>query len=140
MSTWTSWLTKNMLLLMTMAGIVMGVIIGGVLRNLEPSPDVVRYVGFPGELFMNMLKAMVLPLVAASIVSGLSQLDGKTSGRLGSRAVMYYVITTTHAVILGIIVVSIIHPGDPTIKQKMGIKGGEAANVPAAQKFLDLFR
>ncbi|CAL2031032.1 hypothetical protein CAEBREN_25505 [Caenorhabditis brenneri] len=137
---WTSWLTKNMLLLMTMAGIVMGVIIGGVLRNLEPSPDVVRYVGFPGELFMNMLKAMVLPLIAASIVSGLSQLDGKTSGRLGSRAVMYYVITTTHAVILGIIVVSIIHPGDPTIKQKMGLEEGETANESAAQKFLDLFR
>ncbi|EGT47255.1 hypothetical protein CAEBREN_29010 [Caenorhabditis brenneri] len=135
-----SWLTKNMLLLMTMAGIVMGVIIGGVLRNLEPSPDVVRYVGFPGELFMNMLKAMVLPLIAASIVSGLSQLDGKTSGRLGSRAAMYYVITTTHAVILGIIVVSIIHPGDPTIKQKMGLEEGETANVPATQKFLDLFR
>ncbi|CAO4363715.1 unnamed protein product [Caenorhabditis nigoni] len=137
---WTSWLTKNMLLLMTMAGIVMGVIIGGVLRNLEPSQEIVKYVGFPGELFMNMLKAMVLPLIAASIVSGLSQLDGKTSGRLGSRAVMYYVITTTHAVILGIIVVSIIHPGDPTIKQKMGIAEGETANESAAQKFLDLFR
>ncbi|CAB16485.1 Amino acid transporter [Caenorhabditis elegans] len=140
-SRWTSWLTKNMLLLMTMAGIVMGVIIGGVLRTADPSPDVIRYVGFPGELFMNMLKAMVLPLIAASIVSGLSQLDGKTSGRLGSRAVMYYAITTTHAVILGIIVVSIIQPGDPTIKQKMGYdKEGEAANVSAAQKFLDLFR
>ncbi|KAF1763875.1 hypothetical protein GCK72_003821 [Caenorhabditis remanei] len=137
---WTSWLTKNMLLLMTMAGIIMGAIIGGILRNLEPSPDVIRYVGFPGELFMNMLKVMVLPLIAASIVSGLSQLDGKTSGRLGSRAVMYYAITTTHAVILGIIVVSIIHPGDPTIKQKMGIEEGATANEPAAQKFLDLFR
>lgn len=54
---------------------------------------------------------------------------------------MYYAITTTHAVILGIIVVSIIQPGDPTIKQKMGYdKEGEAANVSAAQKFLDLFR
>lgn len=70
-SRWTSWLTKNMLLLMTMAGIVMGVIIGGVLRTADPSPDVIRYVGFPGELFMNMLKAMVLPLIAASIVSGM---------------------------------------------------------------------
>ncbi|EFP11587.1 CRE-GLT-5 protein [Caenorhabditis remanei] len=137
---WTSWLTKNMLLLMTMTGIIMGAIIGGILRNLEPSPDVIRYVGFPGELFMNMLKVMVLPLIAASIVSGLSQLDGKTSGRLGSRAVMYYAITTTHAVILGIIVVSIIHPGDPTIKQKMGIEEGATANESAAQKFLDLFR
>ncbi|CAI2326937.1 unnamed protein product [Caenorhabditis sp. 36 PRJEB53466] len=137
---WRSWLTKNMLLLMTLAGIVGGVIVGGVLRSAEPSPEVIRYVGFPGELFMNMLKAMVLPLIAASIVSGLSQLDGKTSGRLGSRAVMYYVLTTTHAVILGIIVVSIIHPGDPAIKQGMGLEEGAAADVSAAQKFLDLFR
>lgn len=70
MQKWRNWLTKNMLLLMTMAGILVGIIIGGVLRNAEPSPEVIRYVGFPGELFMNMLKAMVLPLIAASIVSG----------------------------------------------------------------------
>uniref|UniRef100_A0A8R1IXZ8 Amino acid transporter n=1 Tax=Caenorhabditis japonica TaxID=281687 RepID=A0A8R1IXZ8_CAEJA len=129
-----------MLLIMTLVGLVVGVIVGGVLRSVEPSADVIRYVGFPGELFMNMLKAMVLPLIAASIVSGLSQLDGKTSGRLGSRAVMYYILTTSHAVILGIIVVSVIHPGDPRIKRDMGLETGAAADVSAAQKFLDLFR
>ncbi|CAI5440621.1 unnamed protein product [Caenorhabditis angaria] len=113
------WLTKNLLLILTMLGVVLGIVIGGVMRTFEPSQEVIKYVGFPGELFMNMLKAMVLPLIAASIVSGLAQLDGKTSGRLGSRAVMYYVLTTTHAVILGIIVVTIIHPGDPNIKKKI---------------------
>lgn len=42
-----------------------------VFRFLQPSPDVVKYIGFPGELFMNMLKAMILPLIVASLISGL---------------------------------------------------------------------
>ncbi|CAI5440623.1 unnamed protein product [Caenorhabditis angaria] len=131
---------KNPLLVFTLIGVFVGILVGGLLRNANLSQDAVRYLGFPGEIFMNMLKAMVLPLIAASIISGLAQLDGKTSGKLGSRAVLYYVITTSHAVILGILVVTIIHPGDPTIKANLGTTDTKIANVPAIQKFLDLFR
>uniref|UniRef100_A0A1I7XPG7 Alpha-N-acetylglucosaminidase n=1 Tax=Heterorhabditis bacteriophora TaxID=37862 RepID=A0A1I7XPG7_HETBA len=106
----------------------------------NPSNTVVRLVGFPGELFMNMLKAMILPLIVASLISGLSQLDGKTSGKLGCRAIMYYALTTTHAVVLGIIIVILIHPGDPTIKKHLEITDIVHAKVSALDKFLDLFR
>ncbi|EYC05432.1 hypothetical protein Y032_0082g1577 [Ancylostoma ceylanicum] len=91
-------LRRNLLLILTILGVVIGVLGGGLLRYLQPSPDVVKYIGFPGELFMNMLKAMILPLIVASLISGLSQLDGRTSGKLGRRALVYYVLTTTHAV------------------------------------------
>lgn len=36
-------------------------------------------------------------------ILGLAQLDGKTSGKVGSRAIMYYALTTTHAVIVSLI-------------------------------------
>ncbi|CAD6195333.1 unnamed protein product [Caenorhabditis auriculariae] len=136
---WSS-VRRNLLLLLTMMGVLLGIVLGAILRSANFSKEAIHYVGFPGELFMNMLKAMVLPLIAASIISGLAQLDGKTSGRLGSRAVLYYTLTTTHAVILGIIVVLLVHPGDPRIKQSMGVSEDEKAQVSAVNKFLDLFR
>ncbi|RCN31413.1 transporter, dicarboxylate/amino acid:cation Na+/H+ symporter family protein [Ancylostoma caninum] len=134
-------LRRNLLLILTILGVVVGVLGGGLLRYLQPSPDVVKYIGFPGELFMNMLKAMILPLIVASLISGLSQLDGRTSGKLGRRALIYYVLTTTHAVLLGIIVVLLLHPGDPRIKGDGNTMDGTiSGKITATDKFLDLFR
>ncbi|KHJ91757.1 transporter, dicarboxylate/amino acid:cation Na+/H+ symporter family protein [Oesophagostomum dentatum] len=136
-----SWLRRNLLLVLTIAGVVIGVLGGGLLRLAKPSSEIVKYLGFPGELFMNMLKAMILPLIVASLISGLSQLDGRTSGNLGRRALMYYALTTAHAVILGIIVVMLLHPGDPRIKGlRSGMDENIATKITAADKFLDLFR
>ena len=46
----------------------------------------------------------------ASLVCALAGIDAKASGRIGQRAVIYYLCTTVAAVILGILVVSIIRP------------------------------
>ncbi|KAK6736116.1 hypothetical protein RB195_019036 [Necator americanus] len=72
---------------------------------------------------------------------GLSQLDSRTSKKVGRRALMYYVLTTTHAVLLGIIVVMLLHPGDPRIKgERSNMDGDVSGKVAAVDKFLDLFR
>nr|CDJ87487.1 Sodium:dicarboxylate symporter domain containing protein [Haemonchus contortus] len=132
---------RDVLLVLTISGVVVGVIFGGLLRFLKPSEEVRKFIGFPGELFMNMLKAMILPLIVASLISGLSQLDASTSGKLGRRAVLYYTLTTAHAVLLGIFVVLIIHPGDPRIKQaKVASNDEVVAMVTTEDKFLDLLR
>ena len=88
---------------------------------------------------MNALKMMILPLIAASLISGLSQLDPGRSGKISGWAFTYYSITTCSAVILGIILVVIIHPGDPSVK---GFKEtvGEKADVSGVDKFLDVVR
>ena len=46
---------------------------------------------------------VVLPLIIFSIISGVSSLDSKTTGRLGGYAVAYYAVTTVLAVIWGIV-------------------------------------
>jgi solute carrier family 1 (high affinity glutamate transporter) protein 2 len=98
-------------------------------------------VGFPGEIFMNILKALILPLIASSLVSGLSQLDAKQSGRIGLFAVIYYVTTLLLAVTTGICLVLLIHPGDPSIKSQYAKDLDKtAANVSAVEKLMDLLR
>ncbi|PIO54360.1 hypothetical protein TELCIR_24278, partial [Teladorsagia circumcincta] len=69
----------------------------------------------------------------------LAQLDAKQSGKMGSLAITYYVLTTAIAVVTGIILVLTIHPGDPSIKQDLG-EGTEGKKVSTLDTLLDLLR
>lgn len=67
--------------------------------------------GFPGELLMNMLKMLVMPLIIASLICALAALDPKATNRIARRALVYYITTTVLAVILGVVLVVSIRPG-----------------------------
>ncbi|VDM52482.1 unnamed protein product [Angiostrongylus costaricensis] len=135
-----TWYRENLLLILTISGVVLGVVGGGLLRYLDLSKEAITFIGFPGELFMNMLKAIILPLIAASLVSGLSQLDIRTSGKLGRLALSYYMITTVLAVVLGIILVTILHPGDPKQYKEETMDSGVMVKGSTTDKLLDLLR
>lgn len=68
----------------------------------------------------------------------MAALDRKASGKMGMRAVVYYMTTTIIAVVIGIIMVIIIHPGKGT-KENMH-REGKVIQVTAADAFLDLIR
>ncbi|CAD5209288.1 unnamed protein product [Bursaphelenchus okinawaensis] len=132
---------EHLLLVLTLAGVVVGCVVGFSCRLAHPSDQVIEYIGFPGNMLMNMLKMTILPLVAASLISGLSQLDAKQSGRIGGYAFCYYGLTTTLAVFTGITLVLIIHPGDPSIRNDdLKPKPIESTNVTALDKIMDLVR
>ncbi|KAG8132419.1 hypothetical protein E2320_010272 [Naja naja] len=73
-----------------------------------------------------------------SLMSGLAALDAKTSSRLGIITVTYYLWTTFVAVIVGIIMVSIIHPGGAA--QKEDTQEGAKPIMSSADALLDLIR
>ncbi|KAJ6662525.1 hypothetical protein lerEdw1_011661 [Lerista edwardsae] len=87
---------------------------------------------------MRMLKMLILPLVVSSLMSGLAALDAKTSSRLGIITVTYYLWTTFVAVIVGIIMVSIIHPGGAAQKENTEESGKPI--MSSADALLDLIR
>ncbi len=71
-----------------------------------------------GELFLRLLKMMVVPLVVTSVMSGILGLgDIRKLGKPGGYAVLYYLATTILAVFIGLAVVNIIQPGVGTIDQ-----------------------
>ncbi|XP_018412969.1 PREDICTED: excitatory amino acid transporter 2 [Nanorana parkeri] len=133
-------LRSNLLLTLTVFGVIMGAVLGGLLRLASPiHPDIVMVIGFPGDILMRMLKMLILPLIISSLITGLAGLDAKSSGRLGTRAMVYYMSTTIIAAVLGVILVLAIHPGDPKLKQQLG-KGQENDEVSSLDAFLDLIR
>ncbi len=65
-----------------------------------------------GEIFLRLLKMMVVPLVMASVMSGIIGLgDVRKLGRPGGRTILFYLATTILAVITGLIMVNVIRPG-----------------------------
>lgn len=69
-------------------------------------------VAWVGTLFLNALKMLILPLIIAAVVSGVASLgDVRKLGRLGGLTVLYFVITTGIAVIIGLVMVNVIQPG-----------------------------
>jgi len=130
---------ENLQIVMTVAGVLLGILIGFASRTAEPSAGTISMISFPGEILMRMLKMLILPLLVSSLISGLSQLDAKSSGRMGSYALVYYFSTTIFAAIVGIICVLSIHPGDPTIKENLGT-GKQETTLSTLDSFLDLIR
>lgn len=71
-----------------------------------------RLTSFSGKLFLNLLNLLVIPLVVASLITGVAALgDIRHVGRTGLRTVIYYFATTSIAVIIGIILVQVVEPG-----------------------------
>uniref|UniRef100_A0AC34FMA6 Amino acid transporter n=1 Tax=Panagrolaimus sp. ES5 TaxID=591445 RepID=A0AC34FMA6_9BILA len=135
----------NAQLLLTVVAVFIGIAIGFGLRETHPTQKTIDLIAFPGEILMSMLKMMILPLIAASLISGLSQIDAKQSGKIGIISLGYYAITLTLSVITGIALVLIIHPGHADIKHMNAVSavGGEQqkhVNVSAFEKILDLIR
>ncbi|XP_007428359.1 excitatory amino acid transporter 1 isoform X5 [Python bivittatus] len=133
-----NYLLKNFFVLFTIIAVIAGVILGFCLRSYHLSYREVKYLSFPGELLMRMLQMLVLPLIVSSLVTGVAALDNKASGRMGLLAVIYYMSTTIIAVLIGIIMVVIIHPGKGS-KENM-YREGKIVQVTAADAFLDLIR
>uniref|UniRef100_A0A8C5LMI5 Amino acid transporter n=1 Tax=Leptobrachium leishanense TaxID=445787 RepID=A0A8C5LMI5_9ANUR len=129
---------RNGFVLFTVFAVVIGIILGFSVRKYKMSYREIKYFSFPGELLMRMLQMLVLPLIVSSLVTGMAALDSKASGKMGIRAVVYYMTTTVIAVFIGIIIVIIIHPGKGS-KDKMH-REGKIEQVTAADAFLDLIR
>lgn len=136
-----SCLKGSALTLATLFGVIGGVIFGLILRMREDrwSEREVMYISYIGDLFLRMLKALILPLIIPSLIAAVGSLDMKISGKVGGRAVTFYMCTTFMAVVLGIILVTTIRPGSRATGTDIQ-KSGESRNVTAADTLMDLAR
>ncbi|XP_036410004.1 solute carrier family 1 member 7a [Megalops cyprinoides] len=129
---------QNGLLILSVLAVVIGCLLGFFLKARHLSEQEVKYFQFPGELLMRMLKMLILPLVVSSLMSGLAALDAKCSSRLGIMTISYYLWTTFVAVVVGIVMVSIIHPGGAAQKEDSEDSGKPI--MSSADALLDLIR
>lgn len=103
------------ILLGLLAGAICGIAANTLLGGKSPLVEGVnKYVAGPaGQLFLRMLFMIVIPLVFASISLGVAGLgDLKRVGRVGGKAIGYFIVSTALAATLGLIIVSFVRPGE----------------------------
>lgn len=66
-----------------------------------------------GTIFINLLKLIAVPLILASLITGVSSLkDLRALSRIGGKTVGLYLVTTATAIVIGLVVVNVMRPGD----------------------------
>ena len=103
-----------------LVGAVLGVSANLLLGGHHPAVDGTnRYVAGPvGQIFLRMLFMIVVPLVFASITLGVAGLgDIRRVGRVGTKAITYFLATTAVAAALGLVAVNVVRPGERVPQQ-----------------------
>ncbi|XP_032870441.1 neutral amino acid transporter B(0) [Amblyraja radiata] len=132
----------NLLVILTVTGVIVGVVIGLSARRLGLSRVQVIYFSFPGELLIRLLKMIIIPLVVCSLVTGAASLDTKALGKLGGWAILFFFITTLLAATVGVVMAYIIKPGDgaESKAQLPGLEDPLTEPKEITDSFLDLVR
>jgi proton glutamate symport protein len=91
--------------------------------------------GFIGVLFLNALKMIIVPLIMASIITGVSGMGGAEGlGRLGGKTLLFYLTTSLFAILTGLMFVNLLAPGiidgEPA-RQVLGLSQQAADEVAA---------
>ena len=139
----TMFLKREKLIIAVFAAVILGfttgICINKTVQNTQEPDRTVMLVllGFPGELLVRMLRMLVLPLIVCSLIVGLAGLEKHATGRVGRRAVVYYLGTTLIAAILGLIIVVTIRPG---VKASVGSDLPKQPKTRTLDSFLDLIR
>jgi DAACS family dicarboxylate/amino acid:cation (Na+ or H+) symporter len=96
-------------------GAALGILANNTLGGAHPLvAGINKYVAGPiGQIFLRMLFMIVVPLIFASISLGVAGLgDLRRVGRIGAKALTYFLVTTALATSLGLVVVRVVRPGE----------------------------
>lgn len=142
-------LRQNSLTILTIISVISAIVTGVLIRELHNdfqttfTPRVLACVKFVGDLFLQMLRALILPLIVTSLICAIGNLNAKLNKFIGGYGVLYYMSTTLLAIVLGIIMAMSIRPGQRYVRDQ--VPGEDALGTPKArtnalENLLDLIR
>jgi Na+/H+-dicarboxylate symporter len=93
-------------------GLLLGVVYAWLSVTMGWNDFTLAYIQPFGDIFINLLKLIAVPLVLFSIISGVTSLGNiQKLGRMGIKTLLTYVVTTMAAVVIGLALVNIFQPG-----------------------------
>jgi Na+/H+-dicarboxylate symporter len=92
--------------------LVLGIVVGGSLPQ-DQHPHAYQFFGFCSDAFLRLIKGLIVPLLVSTIVVGVAQTgDVRAVGRMGAKALLYFEVVTTLALVVGLAVANLLRPGD----------------------------
>ena len=124
-------------------GFIIGLVLGFILGPLAPNSPFVAKVVLPvlqliGNIFLALLKMLIVPLVFSSLVMGASSIgDPKVLGRIGVKTVIFYLCTTVVAIAIGMLLGNVVQPGVGMAIE--GVKGTAKESQTVFEVILNIF-
>ena len=97
-----------------MIGLVVGVFLGWWMSEMTPASraDWDTWMALIRDVFLHLIKVMIAPLIFASVVQGFAGTgDMKKARRIGVKALIYFEVVTTLALVVGLFMVNLLKPG-----------------------------
>ncbi|KAG4076766.1 hypothetical protein HA402_009112 [Bradysia odoriphaga] len=133
-------LRVHLLTILTVISVILSVVTGIIMRSGHSTYDArtVMYVNFIGDIFLRMIRLLIFPLIMSSLIAAIAPLDISLSKKIGARTIVYILLTTVIAVILGVVLVVTIKPGGDGVNDGVDREQRKASTI--SDTILDLIR
>lgn len=106
----------NKLTFRIMLGMILGIVAGYAVNSMAPSPDAAKeiagYFSLVSDIFLRLIKMIIAPLVFSTVVSGIANMgDSKAVGRVGGKAILWFVTAAVISLMLGCLFANMLQPG-----------------------------
>ncbi|OPH39485.1 dicarboxylate/amino acid:cation symporter [Moraxella equi] len=133
MSKLFSWYFKSNLLMRILVALALGAVLGLIFQD---APKIIAVLTPLGELFVRLLKMIVVPVIASTLIVGASSIAPSQLGRIGVKTLLYYTTTSIFAIIIGLGVGTLIKPGlGLELNAEMAVDG-KTAEAPSILQIL----
>jgi len=107
-----------------LVGIVLGILVGNFFPKTAQALEPI------GESFVNLITMVIAPIIFCTVVAGIAGMaDLKSVGRIGLKALIYFEVLTTVALILGLVVINVVQPGAGVNAEPPKLAGDAAGYV-----------
>ncbi|MDR3412647.1 MAG: dicarboxylate/amino acid:cation symporter [Formivibrio sp.] len=109
-------MNANKLTIRIMIGMILGIVAGYAVNKMSATPESLKatasYFTLLSDIFLRMIKMIIAPLVFSTVVSGIANMgDSKSVGRVGAKALLWFVTASVISLLLGCLLGNILHPG-----------------------------
>ena len=135
-----SWYFGTNLLVRILVGLILGGVVGITLGYFpEAAEKFVSYAKFFGDLFIRLLKMIVVPVIFFSLITGAASIAPDKLGRIGAKTIFFYMASTLFAVGVGLGIATLFQPGAGLqITGSEGVAGRVAESPPISQILLNI--
>ena len=108
---------RSRLTTVILIGMILGILVGYACHSVWPDPAtagaISGYISLFTDIFLRLIKMIIAPLVFSTLVVGVAHMgDPATVGRIGAKALLWFVCASLVSLLLGLILVDILRPGD----------------------------
>jgi Na+/H+-dicarboxylate symporter len=99
-----------------MAGMILGIVVGyvcnGAASDAAAAKEIAGYFSIIADIFLRLIKMIIAPLVFSTLVVGIASMgDAKAVGRIGAKALSWFILASLLSLLLGMVIVGILRPG-----------------------------